>query len=1201
MILQGAGLRQTPSEAAQEEGTEMSLDIRGFSGNTKVNATMLDQQQDISQMTTVKKNWFTHTLFFKIITLGIGYAIVKSQDEKAEAAAERVKKSAITLLQNLDQLANDKAKAQQDQTALTNVQARDVVMSGDETVNVSLNTNGKVCVRMKDGDEVHELNSTVEELRWKLADDVFTHANLFTKEQLRDALPKKPDSQERTLDQLSTEDTFRRRIYEKVIKGFSGVAADELQNVTTDNLRQLAEELLSEEKMTEATVKDRVTEFNKTISADNVNSLEAQSLVTAYREQVKSGAANGKVIIEKPEPKPNAPKPEAANAKAMRELCADLIYNEDIDQDTEVEKSPSMRLQMVLRKHVDTLVILSNINDLKSLGLEDDILEMLDALKGQLSSLGTDKDTITRSLNPENTFKGKIWQTTLSLALKGADDVIIKQIGGKMKGLQDEFNTKVDKVFKSDNSGIDIKDSKSLENQSIKKLFDNASSPDEGYGRFMKNVLKRYFADASPIDKRSMAAAGIRYGYGATSEGAKLGAMLKGAGPLMQKMLQGLDVGQVGQDFSPVIKDMKKNLAPIPEEVVKANMLDIVNRAGGKISNITVVKSLGRASVGEAFHCKLTGPAYPNGKDIVVKILRPDALQKLKREEQLFSEEAKKVDGMENTFKEQLAGIKRELDFTLEDANIQVGELYDHGYARVKSVKTLPVVLSSPGCLVMEMAPGKTVDGYLEDLAKEVDEVMAPTQNRNSDKFNVDTVTTAVNVLTQKYQEIARRQKDLCDLASKWVTEGLYGKGFFHGDLHAGNIMVADEGLTVIDFGNVTQLSDQQKADITAMMAAAGVANGADTANDQAVGSFVNHFRNMLSADGQTQLDTKRSAVENMLKVVLAKGNRSDTGSRIFVAINYIQRMGVEVTGAVFKFTQSQIRLQNTIEAMNKQMADIKEKLNNLAGLPAGALQLRLTSDGNELEEHLRQGHFTDVETFFNRFVVDNDDLKNQLKLFKDSNQLKAVKSELDALFPGSFQLKTFCKDVGSTQAFIKSKLNEYAGDGGLVFDEKNKAFVVTEKSSLWTYFGEHWSDLPSEINVSAGGSLKVLFESCEEYKQKIGVQAEQANPENPPNKVTQDFFKKVETTWKLVEMLQKLDTPPQQGTPNAAELAAAMKESAHQKVTELARLVKADTTTRITNAKAPDDFCDRMSTVILQNLKTSCSRVDTNVMKLIV
>jgi hypothetical protein len=51
----------------------------------------------------------------------------------------------------------------------------------------------------------------------------------------------------------------------------------------------------------------------------------------------------------------------------------------------------------------------------------------------------------------------------------------------------------------------------------------------------------------------------------------QFGAILKGAGPIMQKMLQGLKTGN--EEFDSAIEDMKSNLASINKEMIEAYLL----------------------------------------------------------------------------------------------------------------------------------------------------------------------------------------------------------------------------------------------------------------------------------------------------------------------------------------------------------------------------------------------------------------------------------------------------------------------------------------------------------------------------------------------------------------------------------------------------------------------------------------------------
>ena len=113
---------------------------------------------------------------------------------------------------------------------------------------------------------------------------------------------------------------------------------------------------------------------------------------------------------------------------------------------------------------------------------------------------------------------------------------------------------------------------------------------------------------------------------------------------------------------------------------------------------------------------------------------------------------------------------------------------------------------------------------------------------------------TAANAhqLIEVRQKLAKKATDLriavphlLELAQKWVNEGIFGRdgsGFYHGDLHAGNIMMdfRSDKLTVIDFGNATILNSDQQRSIIRMILAAQVNQPED---------FIHEFHNLMSKE----------------------------------------------------------------------------------------------------------------------------------------------------------------------------------------------------------------------------------------------------------------------------------------------------------------------------------------------------------------
>ena len=471
------------------------------------------------------------------------------------------------------------------------------------------------------------------------------------------------------------------------------------------------------------------------------------------------------------------------------------------------------------------------------------------------------------------------------------------------------------------------------------------TSSEGGYGKFMRNVISTYFVNSAAIDQRQMMASFIRNVDGTSTVGAMAGALFKGAGPLLHKMLQGLPPGALGDDLAEALEDMKSNLLPIPEEYVKASMARIVERSDGRIHAVTVVRSLGAASVGQAFLCRMLTNEHPEGEECVVKLLRPTVKTTIARERKIFEAAAASVNGMAKTFAGQLARIMEELDFTLEATNINFGRsVYEQPtYLRQRSlmsgseVESLVMTslhsmevhpLASPtmDCLVLKKAPGVTYDRYVRDTENTLAELVSGLEEENGRYVlgSVAEVTALRKRLTELYNETLKRQRFLVDLTKKWVHEGLFGNGFYHGDLHAGNIMTDGNGLTVIDFGNATHLTDLERGNVLRMISAALV-GWSDM--------FESSFKALLSKEGLAEYDeaNEDGAVSRDLAEVIHKGTRNDVGMRIAAALMLLQKHGIEVPGAIYNFNQCQMRLGGTVDSMEALLSRIYSEMTKLS------------------------------------------------------------------------------------------------------------------------------------------------------------------------------------------------------------------------------------------------------------------------------
>ena len=555
-----------------------------------------------------------------------------------------------------------------------------------------------------------------------------------------------------------------------------------------------------------------------------------------------------------------------------------------------------------------------------------------------------------------------------------------------------------------------------LKDKSLNQILDTASNSEApGQVGFFRQVISTYFTSLGNADKRSCFAASMRYArdfdfsgkQGRELESANAaanakftGAILKGTSPLLQKMMQGLPKDVMGE-FADALEDMKCNLAPMPRKIVQAHLMRLIKDSNGKIKSIKLKKSLGAASVGEAFLCdvahrervakmrKTTREEKLQGKGnrtevrdgsgnvvyetktvtdtVVVKIMRHDAERRMESEAEIFTAAAKKIPGMEKTWEGQLAQYRKEFDFRNEARNVREGvEIYDIAGGRnaelqpiaghVSSMKLSQIAPPKKDVLIAEEARGQTADRYFKESIAEVRKAVSGVFEQDPETGRIkwqdgpaDANTgkpTKVPVLKQpvkivsianvqrwvssEYDALASTQRHLLEATKLWFYEALFGSGKFHGDTHAGNLMVANGGVTFIDFGNLYKLDGDRADGVNEKHELLRIMTGAAFRDRTFV---LKGFERLLSESGRAALQANRAKAEAILDAVLKKGKFSyDIVYRLNAAVAELQKLGIELPPQVNCFIQSMARLANAVTEMNTIMKQYKGLLDAANG-----------------------------------------------------------------------------------------------------------------------------------------------------------------------------------------------------------------------------------------------------------------------------
>ncbi len=421
-----------------------------------------------------------------------------------------------------------------------------------------------------------------------------------------------------------------------------------------------------------------------------------------------------------------------------------------------------------------------------------------------------------------------------------------------------------------------------------------------------------------------------------------LGGLVKGAGSLLQKLMQGIPKDALPDELNEALRDVKSNLPPIPERVIRSQLLNMVDKSGGTVTKMEVVKSLGAASVAQTLLCKAYGPDLPpEGKEVVVKLLRPDAKNRVAREEKIMLELAESIQdggGMLATYKGQLETYKKELDLTLEAKNVELGNVYNGRFEGVESMKQVDLIAPSQSAMVVEKAPGVTLDSYIEELNKYTEEVHDSFYVKDEfglikeDKFDtfksqdVPLMIEQRNKLAEKINEAIKRRDHISNLCNAWLSEGIFKSGFYHGDLHAGNILVNDEKATAIDYGNAVTLSKVQQENITRMTTAVGLEDGT---------LFFESLQNILLEKDDPEFKafyTKEVAkkLKDLCEEVLHMGDDDEADLRLQVALVKAQEMGIKIPPEIYNFSQGELRLQNSVNELNDAINNMKDLLDRI-------------------------------------------------------------------------------------------------------------------------------------------------------------------------------------------------------------------------------------------------------------------------------
>jgi ubiquinone biosynthesis protein len=336
--------------------------------------------------------------------------------------------------------------------------------------------------------------------------------------------------------------------------------------------------------------------------------------------------------------------------------------------------------------------------------------------------------------------------------------------------------------------------------------------------------------------------------------------MLDDAGPSFVKLGQLLSTRPdvIPPSTATALSKLQSSAAPVPT----SEIVQVLERAWGRDPH-DVLGRLDPTPLGAASIAQVHAARTQDGRDVVVKVRRPTAAHLVRVDSDIMLRFARTAQrrfdwAREIGFEELTTGLVKvmneELDYGIEAFNTKVGRRLTSGVPELV-VPAVDEELSTEEVLVMDLIEGVPTPQAVDDMTDE-------------------------------------RRQELAHALLEWVIRGVLVEGFFHADLHPGNILVTpDHRLGILDFGAVGLIDQETRKLLTALI-------GAILEDDAVVAATALQMIFDLPADTDTHL-LKRD-LGRLLARVHASGEADSSLFGDLVQLLRSHRIGVpgDIAGA---------------------------------------------------------------------------------------------------------------------------------------------------------------------------------------------------------------------------------------------------------------------------------------------------------------
>ena len=270
------------------------------------------------------------------------------------------------------------------------------------------------------------------------------------------------------------------------------------------------------------------------------------------------------------------------------------------------------------------------------------------------------------------------------------------------------------------------------------------------------------------------------------SEGEKFTNAMKSLGPAFIKMGQALSLRPdiIGKAHSQALGQLQDSLDPFPGDQAKAIVESELN---AKVSELFL--SFDAQPVAAASIAQVHFAVRPDGSEVAVKLLRPDVEATFARDIKLFYFIARIAPKLRRNLRKKFELMR--LDDLVADFEAQSKRELNLSY---------------------EAACASQLRSDLEPI-EDIVEIPDVDWDRTSRRVLTTSRLRGVKINDKKaLMERGMQSKDLVPKLAKLYFQQVYENGYFHADLHPGNIFVLDNGkLGLVDFGIMGHITQKEK------------------------------------------------------------------------------------------------------------------------------------------------------------------------------------------------------------------------------------------------------------------------------------------------------------------------------------------------------------------------------------------------------